>query len=256
MEPRVDGIKVLRVGINYGLAPLQSIVNGVIHQKSSWSLFLSSKDVNSHRINEIERENLLLKEKLNRLRQVSNDNYQLRELLNYKEKINLDSELLVARVIGGQTNGISKQILFDLGKVDGIQEGMIVLSATGLLGQVISVGLGSSSALLITDPLHSVPVKVARNNKRFILDGLGKDRLLNAIDLHAGIDVRRGDILLTSGLGGKFPPGIPVASVSDVVKKERVSLRDLYAVSLGNPSISDFILIRAGLNYQELLTDN
>lgn len=256
LEPRVAGIKAVRTVVNYGLAPLQSIVDGIIIQQNSWSLFLAAKEVNSQRIIQVEQENLLLRERLNRLGQVSRDNNELKELLDYKKVHNSDEKLHIARVIGGQTNSISKQILFDLGAIDGIKEGMIVVSATGLLGQVVSVGFGSSRVLLITDPLHSVPVKVARSNSRFILDGLGKDRLLNAIDLHADINVRKGDILLSSGLGGKFPPGIPIAKVSEIVNKERVSLRDLYAVSLGQPSIADFILIRSGLDYPEDFTDD
>lgn len=256
LEPRVEGIKAVRVGINYGLAPLQSSVDWIIKQQNSWSLFLTSKDSASHQLKQIQEENLLLKEQVNRLGQASNENKELRRLLDYKKASPADKELYVARVIGGNTNSVSKQFLFDLGSVDGIKEGMIVLSANGLLGQVVSVGFGSSRALLITDPLHSVPVKVARSNNRFILDGLGKDRLLSAIDLHADIDVRKGDVLVTSGLGGKFPPGIPVAKVSEVVKKDRVSLRDLYAVSIGRPSVTDFILVSEGLSDRDLLQRN
>ncbi len=256
LEPRVPGIKAVRTGVNYGMAPLQIVVDWVVKQQNSWSHFLDDKEYTSSRIIAIEKDNLLLNEQLNKLRQTANDNAKLKEILDYQERVTLSETLYVARVIGGQTNGINKQIIFDLGKIDGIEEGMVVRSATGLLGQVVSVGLGSGKVLLVTDPQHSVPVKVARSDSRFILDGLGKDKLVHAIDLHADIDVRNGDVLITSGLGGRFPPGIPVAQVSEIISKEKVSLRDLYARPLGKANVANFIIISEGLNYPEELTDN
>ncbi len=256
LEPRVPGIKAVRTGVNYGMAPLQIVVDWVVKQQNSWSHFLDDKEYTSSRIIAIEKDNLLLNEQLNKLRQTANDNAKLKEILDYQERVTLSETLYVARVIGGQTNGINKQIIFDLGKIDGIEEGMVVRSATGLLGQVVSVGLGSGKVLLVTDPQHSVPVKVARSDSRFILDGLGKDKLVHAIDLHADIDVRKGDVLITSGLGGRFPPGIPVAQVSEIISKEKVSLRDLYARPLGKANVANFIIISEGLNYPEELTDN
>ncbi len=256
LEPRVPGIKAVRTGVNYGMAPLQIVVDWVVKQQNSWSLFLDDKEYTSSRITAMEKDNLLLNVQLNSLRQTANDNDKLKKLLDYQERATLSETLYVARVIGGQTNGINKQIIFDLGKIDGIEEGMVVRSATGLLGQVVSVGLGSGKALLVTDPQHSVPVQVARSDSRFILDGLGKDKLVHAIDLHADIDVRNGDVLITSGLGGRFPPGIPVAQVSEIISKEKVSLRDLYARPLGKANVATFIIISEGLNYPEELTDN
>lgn len=256
LEPRVAGLKFIRNTVNYTTAPLQITIDWLANQQRSVNLFLSSGSENRRLVLQLEQENLLLRENAARFQQIIRDNQQLRKLLNYKTTNESNDVLNIAKVIGGQVNIMNKEIFFDLGRVDGIKEGMTIRNSDGLLGQVILVGISSSKGLLITDPRHSVPVKVARTGHRFILDGIGKDISLQAIDLPVNIDVKEGDILLTSGLGGVFTIGIPVAEVYSVVDKPRISLRELYARPLSKPHIAEFIIVQEGLNYQLPEQDN
>ena len=255
LEPKVAGLKGIRIVTNYALTPLHITVDWVVKQQASLTLFFSRGVENQQRIIKLEQENLLLKQSLSELSQTRRDNKELRRLLDYRGyEINTE-HFYVARVIGGQIDGKRKEILLDLGSLDGIKESMVAIDTNGLLGQVIIAGLGTSRLLTITDPRHSVPVKVARNGDRFIIDGIGEDYSLYAVDLHADIDVKAGDILLTSGFGGLFPPDIPVAKVSRILDKPRVSLRDLYAKPLAKPHLAEFVIVKPGLEYEELGRD-
>ena len=96
--------------------------------------------------------------------------------------------------------------------------GQPLIDADGLMGQIVEVSGGSSRALLITDATHSVPVQVNRNGVRAIAEGVGTLGALEIYHVSATTDIRQGDLLVTSGLGERFPVGYPVAVVSEVVR--------------------------------------
>ena len=102
-------------------------------------------------------------------------------------------------------------VVLDKGKRDGVYVGQPVLDADGLMGQVIEVGSTSSRVLLVTDITHAVPVRVIRNGVRAIVEGSGKQNQLNLRQVSFTTDIKVGDVLVTSGLGGRFPEGYPVA---------------------------------------------
>ena len=107
-------------------------------------------------------------------------------------------------------------IILDKGASDGLREGQPVLSAEGLMGQLIWVGDRSSAAILITDGAHALPVQVNRSGLRAIAEGTGEINRLVIKHLPATTDIRVGDLLVSSGLGGRFPHGYPVGRVTDV----------------------------------------
>ncbi len=101
------------------------------------------------------------------------------------------------------------------GERDGVFVGQPLIDADGLMGQIVEVSAGHSRALLITDATHSIPVQVNRNGVRAIAEGTGS---LSSLEIHhvsATTDIREGDLLVSSGLGGRFPVGYPVAELSD-----------------------------------------
>ncbi|HMB43330.1 MAG TPA: rod shape-determining protein MreC, partial [Luteimonas sp.] len=99
---------------------------------------------------------------------------------------------------------------------DGVQVGQTVIDAGGLLGQIISVEAGSATVLLITDPDHAVPVVVARTGVRLVVYGKGRSDRLELANIPLSSDIRRGDVIVTSGLGGRFPAGFPVGTVESL----------------------------------------
>lgn len=138
------------------------------------------------------------------------DNAQLRALLGEAERSGLDVQL--APILDIDLAPSRQRLVLAAGSRQGVHAGQAVIDAGGLLGQVIAVTPVSSTVLLLTDPDHAVPVVIARNGVRLIAYGRG-DRL-ELRDVPLNRDVQVGDQLVTSGLGGRFPAGFPVATIS------------------------------------------
>ncbi len=163
------------------------------------------------RVAELERERLRAELALQRLIALQAENAELRVLLEAKaarapaaravDLVNVNPEPSLKRLVIGS------------GSRQGVRAGQVVIDARGLVGQVSEVYPGSAVVIAITDADHAVPVMVARSGFRAILFGQGNDRHLSLANLTPSDDVKAGDVLLTSGLGGRFPPGIPVGVV-------------------------------------------
>jgi rod shape-determining protein MreC len=123
---------------------------------------------------------------------------------------------LPAEIISIQLSGLRQRLLVNRGATNGVFKGQAVLDDRGLIGQTTHVGPWSAEVILITDPEHAVPVRVERTGLRTIAVGGGDASSLALPYLPANADIRNGDLLLTSGLGGVFPEGYPVARVTEV----------------------------------------
>lgn len=122
----------------------------------------------------------------------------------------------VAEVINVDVNSLRQRVLLNRGTSNGVFKGQAVMDEKGLLGQTLHVGPWSTEVILITDPEHAVPVQIGRNGLRTIAVGAGDTASLALPYLPANADVKVGDLLVTSGLGGVFPAGYPVARVTEV----------------------------------------
>lgn len=158
--------------------------------------------------------NLILETKAQRLASLEAENIELRELLSASEQI--DDRVLVSSLTAVDPDPYSQQVLIDKGAEDGVFIGQPVLDAYGLLGQVIDVLPRSSRVLMIADSNHAIPVQVNRNGVRAIAAGTGSLDTLELIYVPNTADIEVGDLLVSSGLGGRYPKGYPVASVSNV----------------------------------------
>ena len=127
-------------------------------------------------------------------------------------------QVLVTELIGVVPDPGKHRILIDKGTADGVTVGASVVDSQGLFGQVIEVSRASSVVLLITDSTHATPVEVSRNNLRSIATGLGRYDWMELEAVPFSADIRRGDLVVSSGLGGRFPRGYPVGEVTEVEK--------------------------------------
>jgi len=159
-------------------------------------------------------ETLLLRGKAQRLASLEAENVRLRELLNSSAL--LDDSVLVAELISVSPNPLQHQIVINKGASEGLYIGQPIIDAQGLMGQIIEVGPLHSRALLITDASHALPVQINRNGVRSIAEGTGLLHELVLRHVAASTDIRVGDILVSSGLGQRFPAGYPVAVVTEV----------------------------------------
>lgn len=170
---------------------------------------------------------LIHQRKLQQLASLSAENVRLRQLLNATEL--LEDDVLVAELIGVSPNPLSHTLVLNRGEQDGVYTGQPVLDAHGLLGQVIEVGQRSARVLLLTDPSHALPVQVNRNGVRTIAEGTGDMGLLKLRHVSNTTDIQEGDLLVSSGLGQRFPAGYPVATVAWVTRDPGQPFADIYA---------------------------
>jgi rod shape-determining protein MreC len=137
---------------------------------------------------------------------------------------------LPADIVNIQLDSLRQRVLIDRGSVNGVTAGQAVLDDQGVVGQTMHVGPWSAQVILITDPEHALPVQIERTGLRTIAVGAGDSTSLALPYLAANADVRAGDVLVTSGLGGVFPPGYPVARVTEVHKDTVQPLAHVRAV--------------------------
>jgi len=123
---------------------------------------------------------------------------------------------LVGEVVNVEVNSLRQRILINRGTQNGVFKAQAVVDESGLLGQTTRVGPWSAEVILITDPEHAVPVQIQRTGLRTIAVGAGTTGALALPYLPGNADVKKGDMLVTSGLGGVFPEGYPVARVAEV----------------------------------------
>jgi rod shape-determining protein MreC len=160
-------------------------------------------------------QNLLLKTRLQKFAALESENMRLRELL--ESSMEVGERALVADLLGVETEPSSRQVVLNKGTRHGVYLGQPVVDSDGVTGQITHVGPFTATAMLITNPKHALPVQVNRNGVRAIATGADGDALsLSFVPTNA--DIRVGDLIISSGLGGRFPAGYPVGEVKQVVR--------------------------------------
>jgi rod shape-determining protein MreC len=157
---------------------------------------------------------LLANARLNRMAAVSRQNVRLKKLLDTRKQLGMKVQL--ARVIDIDLGTFRHRITLNVGAHQGVEVGQAVVDAHGIMGQVIGVLPGTCTVMLITDPNHAIPVTDQRTGMRTVAHGSHQAGLLSLPTIPVSADVRVGDQLVSSGLGGRFPPGFPVGTVTHV----------------------------------------
>lgn len=159
---------------------------------------------------------------------VERENLELRQLR--KALPPLISKSLVGEVISVESSTLRQRLVINRGSVNGVFKGQTVVSGGGVLGQTLRVGPWSSEVILVTDPENAIPVQVVRNGLRTIAVGSGESSLMTLPYLPIQSDIVAGDRLVTSGLGGVFPAGFPVAQILEVKRDGNSALAQVHAV--------------------------
>jgi rod shape-determining protein MreC len=161
-------------------------------------------------------DNLALRLKLMRFESLEQENRRLREARASSARV--VQRTLVAEILRVDLDPFRQRVLVNKGTKDGVFRGQAALDANGIFGQVTRAGPLSAELILISDPEHAIPVHVNRTGARTIALGTGRAGLLSLPYLPQNADVVVGDLLVSSGLGGVYPPGYPVGKVSSVVR--------------------------------------
>lgn len=200
---------------------LETAVSGLYYFANTPRTVLDGVSNNFIDSQKLQLENRALKEQLREknadlllLDQLKVENQRLRLLLS--SPLRQDEYKKVAEVLTAEMDAYRQQIIVNQGRKDGAFVGQPIIDEKGVVGQIISVGETSSRVLLLTDVTHAIPVQILRNDVRAIANGTGHNGELLLDNLPRTVDIKTGDILVTSGLGGRFPEGYPVALVETV----------------------------------------
>ncbi|WP_334224003.1 rod shape-determining protein MreC [Thiosocius teredinicola] len=214
MDHRYHHLQDLRSALAFITYPLQYMAD-LPFSASEWlSTTTSSRDTLLEQNELLREQNLRLRAELQKYESLQAENMRLRDLVDSSFKVG--DRVLVAELSSVDLDPYKQQVIINKGGTSGVFEGQPVLDAHAVMGQVTSVTPLSSTVLLITDSSHALPVQVLRNGLRTIAVGTGRIDELRLPYLPTNSDIVEGDLLVTSGLGGKFPPGYPVATVTRI----------------------------------------
>jgi rod shape-determining protein MreC len=216
LDHRQHHLESLRSGLSVIVYPLQYLVDLPVSASSWIGENLSSRETLLEENSRYKIQHTLYKAKLQKLQSLKAENLRLRELLQASKKVS--EHILIGELLSVSLEPFTRQILINKGSNEDVYLGQPLVDAEGAMGQIIHVGPFSSSAMLITDANHAIPVQVNRNGLRAIAVGTGAAEKLDIPYLPISADIMEGDLLTTSGLGGRFPTGYPVATVTQVTK--------------------------------------
>ncbi|MGZ8185769.1 MAG: rod shape-determining protein MreC [Methylobacter sp.] len=223
-SPRLDSV---RTTLSFFIDPLKYLVDLpmilIEHAAESVSSYSALKKENER----LREEQLIHKTRLLKFASLEKENIRLRALLENSFK--LGEQVLVAELLSINMAPYENIVLVNKGTRFGVHPKQPVLDANGVVGQVFRALPFSSEIMLITDPNHAIPVQVNRNGLLTIAVGSGKLNQLNLPFLPNNADIRPGDLLITSGLGGTFPQGYPVGVVDNFTPQPNRSFATITA---------------------------
>ena len=216
LDTRETHLDAVRRGVGVAVYPIQIVVDAPARLWSWMRDRSASRNELQLENNRLRTEALITRGRMQELAALKAENDRLREMLDAREQVR--GEVRVAGIMAVDANPYRHNIVLDVGSSEGVYDGQAIVDASGVVGQVISTGLSTSQAILISDPDHALPVIVNRNGLRTVAFGTGAYDRLSLPFLANNADIEPGDLLVTSGLGGAFPSGYPVAVVESVTR--------------------------------------
>ncbi|MGB5305977.1 MAG: rod shape-determining protein MreC [Gammaproteobacteria bacterium] len=241
MDHRYKSLESLRAGLSVIVYPLQLTV-GLPHSISAWFReSLASRRTLQEENASLRTQQLMQKAQMQKLAALEAENIRLRQLLD--SSFEVSEKVLVAELLSVNLDPYKHQIVINKGELDDAYPGQPLLDAYGVMGQIVHAGPYTSTAVLITDTAHALPVQVNRNGLRSIALGSGAINRLELPYIPNNADIQAGDLLTTSGLGGRFPPGYPVAIVDAVQHDPGRSFARVVATPLAHLNSSREVLL-------------
>lgn len=209
----------------YWIADLPSRFSDWVGQR-----FTSKADVLAEN-ESLKAELLIHKRKLQQMAPIYAENLRFKEMMNTVANLNERVELV--EIIGVSPDPLTHRVIINKGEKDGVRVDQPLMDADGLMGQVVEVGPYSSQVLLLTDSTNALQVQVNRNEIRAVIEGLGDFYEMSLRHVELTADIQVDDLLVTSGFGGVFPFGLPVARVISVQHLPGQSFATIKARPLG-----------------------
>jgi len=215
VDHRQGHLESVRSALSVIIYPVQYLVD-VPAKMTGWATeSLVTHQLLLEKNERMQEEQLLLNSRLQKFNVLEAENQRLRKLLESSFK--LSERVIIAELLAVDLQPFRHTIVINKGIREGVFDGQPIVDSNGVMGQIIHVGPFSSTVLLITDPTHALPVQVDRNGLRAIAVGTGQSQRLQLEHLPNNADIQKGDLIVSSGLGGRFPAGYPVGTISEIV---------------------------------------
>jgi len=230
-------------GVQVVVAPIEA--GGELLTRPVRGLFAWAGDlgVSRSQLEELRKQNQSLRVRVAELEEARLENERLRALVDLPKARELQS--VAAHVIGRPTNSWDGVIVIDRGSTQGIGVGMPVIGPQGLLGQTVAVAAGSAKVRLITDQRSGVAALVQRTRAEGIVRGSIDGRMtLDFVEMDAR--VKKGDVVITSGIGGIYPKGLPIGEVSEARREANALYQEIRVQPASNPARLEEVLVIVG----------
>ncbi|MDP2783794.1 MAG: rod shape-determining protein MreC [Sulfurimicrobium sp.] len=214
VDARFNQLEPLRQLVGLALHPLQQIANSPLALSRRAGEFFVTQNQLAGENARLKQQQLVTAFQVQRNQSLQAENAYLQRLLASREKFG-DSAIAV-EIMSDRRDPFSRRIIVDKGSSNHVLPGQAVIDDTGLVGQVTRVQVLSSEVTLITDKGQAVPVEVVRNGLHAIAFGHGQDNTLELAFMATNMDIQNGDKLVTSGIDGTYPRGMPVAIVTQI----------------------------------------
>jgi rod shape-determining protein MreC len=244
VDTRFDALRYVRIAIGATLYPMQRSVLAPTRWAGSVFGYFSSLDA-------VETDNARLSREKNELAQTAlraasleAENEHLRKLAGLREGLHAKS--VAAEILYDARDPFSRKVIVDRGMQDGVDRGQPVIDESGVVGQVTRVFPISSEVTLLTDREQAIAVQNVRTGVRGIAYGNAAGGSAGQIDLRfmpSNADIRRDDLLVTSGLDGVFPDGLPVAKVESVERNAAYQFAKVLCLPMGGTERNRHVLI-------------
>jgi rod shape-determining protein MreC len=241
IDHRQHHMDTIRDGLSLVVYPIQFIVNLPFATKEWMGDSVATRRALEEENRELRTRQLFLESQLLKLESLEAENARLRRLLDSSATIG--QPVLIAELLAIDMAPFSQQVVLNKGSRHQVREGQPMVDASGVMGQIIQVTPMTSIAMLITDPSHAVPIEVNRNGLRAIARGIGDPSRLELSLLPRNADIAAGDLLVTSGLDGRFPPGYPVGRVTEVERGPDSPFARVYAVPVAQMESTRVVLL-------------
>lgn len=241
LDARGHHLQKIRDGLTVLFVPIQIIAAIPVRVGGAVIDFFHGDETLRTELGRLHDEQPILLARLQKYEAIEAENAHLRQLLGTSALV--AERAVVAELLEVASEPFRRTVIIAKGEKDGLYAGQPVIDAYGIRGQVSEVGVLQSTAILITDPSHAIPVQVKRNGLLAIAFGTGAPDAVSIRYLTASSDIKPGDLLVSSGIGGGFPFGYPVAKVKKIVNDPNESFLDISATPVAQLSHNREVLL-------------
>ncbi|PYE33336.1 rod shape-determining protein MreC [Idiomarina fontislapidosi] len=230
VDHRLQAMQPVRMFLNSLVTPVQYLAILPEQILSNFSESVKSQEQLADENKALKKQMLELRGQLQQLQFISNENKRLRALLGSEQR--QPSRRMVAEVVAVASEPFSQQLVINKGTLSGVYEGQPVIDSKGVVGQIQDVGSNTARVLLISDQSHGIALRAERNDIRVLAQGTGEIGKLQLMFVPHSSELAEGDLLMTSGLGGVYPEGYPVARITRINRDESLPFAEVSADSI------------------------